>query len=224
MLGFGGRAGCLAAGVMIPVRDLIEVPAKVDDDRAAFAGLVGAVLQIGHAVRLDGKTFVTVLGDGPVGLLTAQVMAGRNASVRLLGRHESRFTLAERWSVKHRHESEVGRRHDQDIVIDCTGSPSGLSLAARLVRPRGTIVVKGPPHPDALPDEKLWPADLAPLIAAEVTLKHVSTAGTREGLDAVASGAVDVVSLGARRFSLASVGKALAAARDRSVVAVLVEA
>jgi threonine dehydrogenase-like Zn-dependent dehydrogenase len=135
----------------------------VDDDRAAFAGLVGAVLQLGHAVRLDGKTFVTVLGDGPVGLLTAQIMAGRNASVRLLGRHEARFSLAERWGVKHRHESEVGRRHDQDIVIDCTGSPSGLALASRLVRPRGTIVIKGPPHADALPEEKLWPADLAPL-------------------------------------------------------------
>ncbi|XVJ60607.1 MAG: alcohol dehydrogenase catalytic domain-containing protein [Tepidisphaera sp.] len=224
VLGFGVRAGCLAAGVVVPARDLIEVPAKVDDDRAAFAGLVGAVLQLGHAVRLDGKTFVTVLGDGPVGLLTAQIMAGRNASVRLLGRHEARFSLAERWGVKHRHESEVGRRHDQDIVIDCTGSPSGLALASRLVRPRGTIVIKGPPHADALPEEKLWPADLAPLIAAEVTLKHVSAVSTREGLDAVASGAVDVLALAAKRFTLASVGKALAAARDRQIAAVIVEA
>ena len=223
VLGFAGRAGCLAERVTIPVRDLIEVPAKVDDDRAAYAGLVGAVLQIGHAVRLDGKTFVTVLGDGPVGLLTAQVMAGRNASVRLLGRHEARFSIAERWGVKHRHESEVGRRHDQDIVIDCTGSPSGLALASRLVRPRGTIVVKGPPHTDALPNERIWPADLAPLLAAEVTLRHVSTMNTREGLDAVASGAVDVLTLAARRFRLSNPAAALAAARDQSIAAVLAE-
>jgi len=223
VLGFAGRAGCIAERVSIPVRDLIEVPARVDDDRAAWAGLVGAVLQIGYAVRLDGKTFVTVLGDGPVGLLTAQVMAGRNASVRLLGRHEPRFSIAERWGVKHRHESEVGRRHDQDIVIDCTGSPSGLALAARLVRPRGTIVVKGPPHTDALPNERIWPADLAPLLSAEVTLRHVSTMNTREGLDAVASGAVDVLSLAARRFKLANVVAALGATRDRLIAAVLAE-
>ncbi len=29
-----------------------------------------------------------------------------------------------------------------DIVVDCTGSPSGLGLALQLVRPCGTIVLK----------------------------------------------------------------------------------
>lgn len=224
VMGFGGRAGCLAPRVTAAVRDLVEAPAKIDDDRACFAGLVGAVLQLGHAVRLDGKTFVTVLGDGPVGLLAAQVMAGRNASVRLLGRHEKRFTLAERWGVKHRHESEVGRRQDQDIVIDCTGSPGGLALASRLVRPRGTIVLKGPPDPSAMPSEGLWPADLAPQLARELTLKLVSSTNVREGLEAVASGGVDVLPLISRRFRMTQVREALESAGDRDAAAAMVEA
>jgi threonine dehydrogenase-like Zn-dependent dehydrogenase len=223
VMGFGDRPGCLAARVVVPSRDLVEVPAKVDDDRAAFAGLVGAVLQLGHSVRLDGKTFVTVLGDGPVGLLAAQVMAGRNASVRLLGRHEKRFAHAERWGVKHRHESEVGRRQDQDIVIDCTGSPGGLSLASRLVRPRGTVVVKGPPDPSAMPAEGLWPADLAPLLARELSVKLVTSTNIREGLEAVAAGGIDVLSLVTRRARVSSPREALAATLDRSVSAVLAE-
>lgn len=224
VMGFGGREGCLAPRVSAPVRDLVEAPAKVDDDRACFAGLVGAVLQLGHAVRLDGKTYVTVLGDGPVGLLAAQVMAGRNASVRLLGRHEKRFALAERWGVKHRHESEVGRRQDQDIVIDCTGTPGGLSLASRLVRPRGTIVLKGPPDPSAMPAEGLWPADLAPLLTRELTVKLVSSTNVREGLEAVSSGGVDVLPLISRRYRMTQAREALESSARRDGAAAIVEA
>lgn len=222
VLGFGSRPGCLASHAHLPVRDLVEVPARIDDDRACFAGLVGAVLQLGHAVRLDAKTYVTVLGDGPVGLLAAQVLAGRNASVRLLGRHERRFSLAERWGVKHRHESEVGRRQDQDLVIDCSGSPSGLALAARLARPRGVLVVKGPPDGSAMPDEGLWPADLAPIILRELTIRPVSTLNVREGLEAIVSGGVDVLPLISKRFELAQAREALAATADRSLAAIMV--
>jgi alcohol dehydrogenase len=145
-----------------------------------------------------------------VGLLASQILAGRNPSVRLLGRHESRFTLAERWGIKHRHESEAGRRRDQDVVVDCTGSPGGVALASRLVRPRGMIVVKGPPHAEALGAEGLWPADLGPLLASEVTLRSATTLNVREGLDLIASGKVDPLPLLSRRVPLSRLADALA--------------
>jgi alcohol dehydrogenase len=161
-------------------------------------------------VRAEGRALLTVLGDGPVGLLASQILAGRNPSVRLLGRHESRFTLAERWGIKHRHESEAGRRRDQDVVVDCTGSPGGVALASRLVRPRGMIVVKGPPHAEALGAEGLWPADLGPLLASEVTLRSATTLNVREGLDLIASGKVDPLPLLSRRVPLSRLADALA--------------
>jgi threonine dehydrogenase-like Zn-dependent dehydrogenase len=37
--------------------------------------------------------------------------------------------------------AEVEPDHNADIVVDCTGSPTGLPTALSLVRPRGTIVL-----------------------------------------------------------------------------------
>ena len=73
---------------------------------------------------------------------TDAVMAKLNASVRLVGRYSEKLAVCEKWGIKHRHVDDVGRRSDQDIVVDCTGSPDGLDLALRLVRPRGTVVLK----------------------------------------------------------------------------------
>ena len=32
--------------------------------------------------------------------------------------------------------------NDYDLVVECSGSPSGLELASKRIRPRGTIVLK----------------------------------------------------------------------------------
>jgi len=37
---------------------------------------------------------------------------------------------------------DIVPRHDQDVVIDCTGSAEGFELALQIVRPRGTLVLK----------------------------------------------------------------------------------
>lgn len=190
VLGLHGAEGTLAQQVLVPMRNLAVVPDAVDDSRAACASLVGAAVQTASAVRVEGKTFVTVLGDGPMGLCVAQALARRNASVRLLGRTEARFGLVERWGIKHRHESEAGRRADQDVIVDCTGNAGGFSLACRLVRPKGTIVLKGPPVP--LAKEGLMPADLLPASAREVSIVTVCSGSASQGVEAMASGMIDV--------------------------------
>ncbi len=40
-----------------------------------------------------------------------------------------KFAICEKWGIKHRHANDVGRRADQDIVVDCTGLDEGLALA-----------------------------------------------------------------------------------------------
>jgi hypothetical protein len=67
-----------------------------------------------------------VLGDGPLGLVMVQVMSRLNASVRLIGRHADKLAICEKWGVKHRLADEVGRRDDQDVVVDAP-APTGLS-------------------------------------------------------------------------------------------------
>jgi len=80
-------------------------------------------------------------------LLVAQIASTRSQLVRLLGKHPQRFTRCEKYGIKHRHISEVGKRSDQSIVIDCTGDlgSESLSLSATLIKPRGRVILKGLP-------------------------------------------------------------------------------
>ena len=220
--GLAAYEGVLAEKSVFPVSNLIAVPAGVDDDRAACASTLAAALRLRQAARVEGKTYVTVLGDGPVGVLAAQLLARANASVRLLGHHPGRFSLCERWGVKHRDEREAGRRHDQDIVIDCTGSPSGLRLALQLVRPRGRVIVKGPPV--MIGNGPGWVIDLASALSQELEIVSVTGGTLAEALHALATNAADVTPLISRRFRFADAGKALDALEDRTLLKVVVDA
>lgn len=219
-MGRMGRDGVLAQFAAVPLRNLTEIPVGLDDDVAAFAGVVGSVVQLTHAVRVERRTFVTVLGDGVTGLIAAQLLAKSNASVRLLGRHESRFLLCERWGVKHRHERDAGRRGDQDVVIDCTGTPGGLEAACKLVRPRGVIVVKGPPTRGVAQHQM---ACLDEAAAHEVTVIFSAASNVREGLGVLAARGVDVLALITRRGKLGDGPALFDWAGSREHLAVLVE-
>lgn len=200
------RDGPLADLIALPASALISVPEALDDDRAALVHAVAGAHHAATLVRLEGKTYVTVLGDTLQALLVAQLMAARNASVRVLGERPVRFGLAERWSVRHRHVGEAGRRRDQDIVVDCTGSPAGLAIAAGMVRPRGRIIlpVAPPPPPASL-------VDLRPIVENEVELLGCTGyGGTLEpALDLLARRAVHVEPLIAGRLPLERAAEAL---------------
>lgn len=197
VLGLHGRDGCFAELFTARVAALCEVPKAIDDDRAVFAVAAAAACHTIGACRFEGKTYVTVLGDGPIGLLCAQLAARRNASVRVLGQRPERLALCEKWGVKHRPLTEVGLRQDQDIVIDCTGDPAGLGVALGMVRPRGKVLLKTSPAP--VPVSALAPGaadgaiDLASAVINEIEIVGVSGGGVSEGLDAIARGLVDVL-------------------------------
>ena len=147
VLGIAGRDGCFAERFTLPVKNLLAVPDHVDDDHAVFTEPLAAAYQILRQLTIEGRPYITVLGDGRLGLLCAQVMSQLNATVRVVGKHADKLALCEKWNVKHRLLDDVGLLNDQDIVVDCTGSPTGLTTAMKLVRPRGTMVIKTPVAP-----------------------------------------------------------------------------
>lgn len=205
VIGINGWDGAFAEMLRVPVRNLHELPREIDDDRAVFAEPLASAIHAGQMVRIEGKTYVTVLGDGIDALLCAQVLAKRNASVRLLGVRQERFGLCERWGIKHRHASEVGRRNDQDVVVDCTGTPAGLQLALGLVRPRGKVVMKNELRPsgsEALPAARGESADISLAIANEVELIGARCGNMADAGAVLLRAEVDVLPLITRRVRL----------------------
>lgn len=194
-LGRLGRDGWIAERIAVPAAGLVAVPDSLDDEAALFAGAVAAAIQSRRHVPVAGRPYVTVLGDGPVGIVMGLVLAPLNASVRLVGRHPGKLAACERWGLRHRPLAEIGRRADQDVVIDCTGADDGLATALTLVRPRGTIVAASTaPERPRLDD--------AALVADEVRLVGSSGGPLPEAIAMLARGELDPRPLLSRRLRL----------------------
>ncbi len=219
VLGIAGRDGCFAQSFTLPVRNLFEVPENVDDDHAVFTEPLAAAYQILRQLTIEGRPYITVLGDGRLGLLCAQVMSQLNATVRCVGKHTDKLALCEKWGVKHRLLEDVGRRADQDIVVDCTGRAEGLSTAMTMVRPRGKIVLKT----TVACGSDTTPIDLSPLVVNEIQLIGSRCGPFAEAVSALSQQKIDVLSLISRRMKLDDGVEALHAAGHSDVIKILLE-
>lgn len=220
VLGILGRDGCFADAFTLPLANLYPVPDSLDDDRAVFAEMLAAAHHAVQMLRLQGKTFVTVLGDSAIGLLCAQLMARLNASVRVIGTEPRNLEIAGKWGVKHRHLDETGLRADQDVVVDCTGSAEGLETALRLVRPRGKVLLKSA----FIPGRSASRLDLGPIVEKEIELLGSRSGSIPEALELLTHEAVDVVSLITRRSRLDDAPDALRIAREPEQIKVVMDA
>jgi threonine dehydrogenase-like Zn-dependent dehydrogenase len=195
VLGILNHDGAFADYVRLPAMNLHVLPDTVDDDQAVFVEPLAAAYQVLKQVKLDANKWVTVLGDGRLGLLVAQALRETGAPVRVIGKHPDKLAMCEKWSIRSRPLADIEPRHDQDVVVDCTGSAEGFELAMQMVRPRGTIVLKS-----TVAQGK--PLNLAPLVIDEVHVIGSRCGPFREAIRALAEKRVDVASLIHRRMKL----------------------
>jgi threonine dehydrogenase-like Zn-dependent dehydrogenase len=212
VLGIVAADGALAEEFLIPEANLLEVPATVSDESAAFAEPVAAACEILEQVGAVKDRSVLVIGDGKLGPLVAQVLGSDGASVTLEGRHLEQLGWLRERDI--RLASEEGR---YDIVVEVTGSREGFARAIRMCRPRGTLVLKttvGRKHE----------IDLTPLVINEITVVGSRCGRMQPALERLADGRVNVEPLISVRFSLVDVERAFETAAQRGVRKVLVMA
>ena len=216
VLGIAGRDGCFADQFVLPARNLLAVPDTVENDKAVFTEPLAAACEINRQLHIQGKPYITVLGDGRLGLLVAQVLSQLNASVRVIGKHTDKLDRCTKWGIKHRLLEDLTPRKDQDIVVDCTASASGLKLAMDLVRPRGKIVLK-----TTVADQT--GVDLSPLVIDEIELIGSRCGPFDEALQMLEADTVDVISMITRRASIDKGVEALKTAANSQSIKVLLE-
>jgi threonine dehydrogenase-like Zn-dependent dehydrogenase len=216
VLGIAGRDGCFAERFALPAVNLLPVVDGLDDDHAVFTEPLAAACAIPTQLHVEGKPYITILGDGRLGLLTAQVMSRLNATVRLLGKHPGKLAICEKLGIKHRVVSEVSPRADQDVVVDCTGSATGLELAMKMVRPRGKIVLK-----TTVADQV--GVDLSPLVIHEIQLIGSRCGPFTEALNLLVNQEVEVLGMISKRFKLKDGVEAMRAAEQVDAIKVLLE-
>lgn len=214
VVGLLNHDGAFADWMRLPAVNLHVLPDTVDDDQGVFVEPLAAAFQVLKQVPIDSRKWVTVLGDGRLGLLCAQVLRNAGCPVRVIGKHVDKLALCEKWQIRHRPLSEITPRHDQDVVVDCTGSAGGFELAMQMVRPRGVLVLKSTVAAGTR-------TNLAPLVIDEVTVVGSRCGPFREAIHALASREVDVLSLIRRRMKLEHGVAAMELASQPGVLKVL---
>jgi threonine dehydrogenase-like Zn-dependent dehydrogenase len=162
VLGIVGRDGAFAELLRLPLVNLRRVPDSVPDRDAVFTEPLAAAFEILDQVTPPPGSRTLVLGDGRLGQLCAEVLALAGAAPLVSGHHPHKLARLERRGFAVTRAPDPAERRF-DLVVEATGSPSGLREALALVRPRGTVVLKSTYHGEC-------PVSLAGLVIDEVRL------------------------------------------------------
>jgi threonine dehydrogenase-like Zn-dependent dehydrogenase len=193
-LGIHNRHGCFAEMLALPLRNLHLVPDSISDEQAVFAEPLAAALEILEQVHLRPTDRVLVLGDGKLGNLVAQVISQTGVELFVVGRHAEKLALLQRLGIHTGFAGDVTPRM-ADLVVECTGHPSGFGLARRALRPRGTLVLKSTYHGEAS-------LDLSSLVVDEITLIGSRCGPMSAAVASLAAQRVELGSLISQRFAL----------------------
>jgi threonine dehydrogenase-like Zn-dependent dehydrogenase len=198
------------------------VPDTVSDEKAVFAEPLAAACEILAQVAVDPTSRILVLGDGKLGLLAAAVLRLTGAEVTVLGRHSSKLRIAEAWGVHCRLVGQADQADDldllrgADIVVECTGNSAGFRAGRRLVRPRGTLILKSTYHGNL-------DVDVSGLVVDEVTVVGSRCGPFAPALRLLEQGLVDPTPLVSSVYPLSRAEAAFERACDPGVLKVLLQ-
>jgi alcohol dehydrogenase len=215
VLGIMGRDGAHAGRVTVPIANLHAVPDAVPDLEAVFIEPLAAACEILDQVAVAEADRVLVVGDGRLAQLIARVLRTAASSVTVLGRHPEKLALLADLDIASTIDG-TGLKPGFDLVAEATGSPSGIYAAARLVRPRGTIVLKS-----TFQGER--PLPVARLVVDEVTIVGSRCGRFEAAIPLLAARSVRVADLVTETLPLSDAAKAYERSAARGVLKILLE-
>jgi threonine dehydrogenase-like Zn-dependent dehydrogenase len=217
VMGIQGADGAFAERVAVPVANLHAVPDGVADETAVFVEPLAAAFEILEQVHLLPGMRCTVLGDGKLGLLVAQVLRHAGTRVRAVGRHAEKLEMLARHDIETVLAGDFEPESERaDLVVEATGTSRGLEAALAATRPRGTVILK------STVAERSG-IDLAPLVIHEIQLLGSRCGPFAPALRALESREIEVAPLLSDRVPLARADEALRLARQPGAMKVLVD-
>jgi threonine dehydrogenase-like Zn-dependent dehydrogenase len=221
VLGIVAQNGAFAEYLALPLENLHAIPGSISDEMAVFVEPLAAACEILDQVNVKQFREAAVLGDGKLAQLIARVLRTALPRVVMYGKHSEKLALARRARIETKRirgdASDLKRvKETFAMLIEATGSPTGLASALHMTEPRGTLVLKSTFH-GAAPVET-WP----------IVVKELTVAGSRCGpfdkaIALLKSGKVDPRPLISRTFPLRDAATAIAFAQKPGVMKVLLK-
>jgi threonine dehydrogenase-like Zn-dependent dehydrogenase len=221
VLGIVAHDGAFAEYLALPLENLHVIPDSISDEMAVFVEPLAASCEILDQVNVKKFREAAVLGDGKLAQLIARVLRTALSRVVMYGKHRKKLALARRARI----ETKLVRGDAYDLqrvkesfalLVEATGSPSGLSLAQEMTEARGILVLKSTFHGAA-------PVETWPIVVKELTVVGSRCGPFDKAIALLKSGKVDPRPLITRTFPLEEASAAVAWAQKSGVMKVLLK-
>ena len=140
VIGMEGLDGTFEEYFILANHLIHPVPDELPTEQAIYVEPLAAALEIPNQLHIKPEDNVAVIGDGRLALMIAQVVSLTGADLTVIGRHPEKWDYFKKVAKTKKAAELNGETFE--IVIDATGSPSGIELAKNIVRKKGTIVIK----------------------------------------------------------------------------------
>jgi threonine dehydrogenase-like Zn-dependent dehydrogenase len=219
VLGIIHHAGAYSEYLTLPLENLHVVPDGVSDEQAVFVEPLAAACEILEQVDVRKFREAAVLGDGKLAQLIALVLRTVIPGVVMYGKHEKKLALARRAGLatkKVRGDASDLKRVQEKfrLVVEATGSPTGLALAQQITEPQGTLVLKSTFQGAA-------PVETWPIVVKEITVVGSRCGPFAKAIALLRSSKVDPTPLITHTFPLAAAQKAIAFAQQPGVMKIV---
>jgi threonine dehydrogenase-like Zn-dependent dehydrogenase len=221
VLGIVNHDGAFAEYLALPLENLHLIPRSITNEQAVFVEPLAAACEILAQINIKQFRAAAVLGDGKLAQLIARVLRTALPGVVMYGKHKDKLQQAAVAGIDTQivRGDASGLKRVKDnfaLVVEATGSPSGLTLAQHMTEPRGTLVLKSTFHGAA-------PVETWPLVVKEITLVGSRCGPFAKAIALLRSGKVDPRPLIARTFPLSEAPAAIQFAQQPGVMKVLLK-
>lgn len=215
VLGIFNKNGCFADYITLPLKNIYKVPEKISNKEAVFAEPLAAAFEILDQIQIKPTDKVLILGDGKLGLLISLVLNLTQAEIILVGKHQEKLDIAKNQNVNTKLLSDLVIEKNYDVVVEATGSINGFELSQKLVKPRGTIVLKS-----TVASEKAL--NLAPIVIDEIKIVGSRCGSFKPALRALEKNLINVIPLISEEYNFNEALKAFELSKTKGILKVLI--
>ena len=208
------RDGFFSEKTALSPVNLIPVPNSVSDEEAAIVEPVALALRVLDTLKPNVGDWVTIIGQGAIGLLMTQVARLKGCRVIAVDLEDYRLRLAEKYGaafcVNAGREDAVKRvreitKRGSDVVVEAAGTTRTVERTPFLVRKAGKVALVG---------ESKGYLNLEDADEAVFFTIYISPVEYPLAVELIAEKTVDVKGLVTHRFRLADFEKALQTANN----------
>ncbi len=146
------RDGFFAESKAMLPRSLIPIPASVSDEEAAIVEPVALALRVLDYMKPNLGDWVTIIGQGPIGLLMTRVAQLKGCRVIAVDLEDYRLEFSLKYganAVINAKKEDVIKtvrkltKHGSDLVIEAAGTSKTVEQTPFLVRKAGKVALVG---------------------------------------------------------------------------------